>query len=43
MSDHCEAGKAKKKEDNLYFEAVEEFKSQKLLPKKQQNRTKDCG
>ena len=34
MSDHCEAGKAKKKENNSYFEAVDKFKSQKLLQKK---------
>ena len=38
MPDHCEAGKAKKKEDNSYFEAVDKFKSQKLLQKKQQSK-----
>ncbi|OEU17850.1 hypothetical protein FRACYDRAFT_238278 [Fragilariopsis cylindrus CCMP1102] len=35
MSDHCEARKAKEKEEMSYFEAVEEYKSQRSLPKKQ--------
>ena len=35
-SDDCETEKAKKKEDNSYFEAVNEYKAQKSLPKKQQ-------
>ena len=34
-TDECEALKAKKKEETSYFEAVEEWKAQKLLPKKQ--------
>ena len=34
-TDECEALKAKKKEEKSYFEAAEEWKTQKLLPKKQ--------
>ena len=32
----CEAQKAKKKEEESYFEVVEQWKTQTLLPKKQQ-------
>ena len=34
-NDQCETQKVKKKEDESYFQAVEEYKAQLLLPKKE--------